>query len=86
MQGESEGRLPETLQAPGRLMKWINVVDRLPREGQEVLVTALTGPGADGEPPEVYVEYVMYEDGFFHGFMGALDVIAWMPMPEPWEG
>lgn len=64
--------------------KWIPVSERLPEEGKQVLVcddggfiyTAEYEVSSDGEPR--WYESVEYRP--------MDDVVAWMPLPEPWKG
>lgn len=74
--------------------KWIPVSERLPRDGERVLATHLGGINPDRQ----VIEHI-YENGKFalgwdmdmdmasptfgQRYMG--DVIAWMPLPEPYE-
>ena len=53
--------------------RWIPVTERLPKENGDYLVTGRHGA----------VNKRKYEDGRWYGNWS---VIAWMPLPEPWEG
>ena len=75
--------------------RWIPVTERLPKEGEKVLATHLGGLN----PNRQVIEHI-YQNGRFtcgwdmdlditsptfgQRYMG--DVVAWMPMPEPYEG
>ena len=53
--------------------KWISVSERLPEALQAVLVTSANG--------HVYISYIVHGEFEYGG-----DVIAWMPLPEPYGG
>jgi len=65
-------------------VKWIPVTERLPEEGKQVLVcddggfiyTAEGETRSDGE-------WQWYESVEYRPMD---DVVAWMPLPEPWKG
>lgn len=72
---------------------WIPCSERLPSEGDEFLITwtssVTNGPllaFAEYEPDALLVSggkwYLEDDMGEFEDF----DVIAWMPLPEPWKG
>lgn len=56
---------------------WILVEDRLPEEGEMVLVTCQTKSGRRS------VNRAWHRGGFWHGTGSMSEVIAWMPLPEP---
>ena len=58
---------------------WIPCSERLPEEGGEYLVTDVSGGAA------TVTETYFITDCEGEGHWGALDVIAWMPLPEPYE-
>lgn len=73
--------------------EWIPCSERLPSEGDEFLITwtssVTNGPllaFAEYEPDALLVSggkwYLEDDMGEFEDF----DVIAWMPLPEPWKG
>lgn len=75
--------------------QWIPCSERLPKEGERVLATHLGGLN----PNNQVIEHI-YQNGKFtmgwdmdmnpssptfgQRYMG--EVIAWMPLPEPWRG
>ena len=69
----------------GQRTEWIPASERLPKEGQEVLVNDRSGS------MWVWTLYKgtrvpwQWEDsyGYFQDFE---DIIAWQPLPEPYEG
>ena len=58
---------------------WIPVTDRVPDNEQYVLCTTLTKKGLRN----LVIGY--YADGRWCCGMNS-NVIAWMPLPEPWKG
>ena len=58
---------------------WIPCSDGLPEEDGEYLVTDVSGGAAT--VTETY--FITDCDG--EGHWGALDVVAWMPLPEPYK-
>ena len=58
-------------------MKWIPTSERLPEEGQDILITYL----CDGKPDVGIWNRVEGADDFLRQY-----VKAWMPLPEPWRG
>lgn len=60
-------------------MEWIPVTQDLPNDGEYVLCTTQTKNGTR----QVVKGY--YADGRWCCGMNS-NVVAWMPMPEPWEG
>lgn len=81
--------------------RWIPCAERLPEEGQMVIVT-IRGHDLilcdDGETLEEAIDRVMqmlrvsvgflYDDGWFgvDGYAMMVQPVAWMPLPEPWKG
>ena len=59
--------------------KWIPCSERLPETDEMMLVTAQPKKGA----PNVNRAY--YMDGAWHGSGSMSNVIAWMPVPDPYE-
>ena len=62
--------------------QWIPVSERLPKEGEQVLVTDDAGGLAT---IDVDCGYFDEEYGRFEWFHSQ-NVTAWMPLPEPWRG
>ena len=58
---------------------WIPCSERLPEEDGEYLVTDVSGGAA------TVTETYFITDCEGEGHWGALDVIAWMPLPEPYN-
>ena len=82
--------LPPAQQEP----QWTPVSERLPKEGERVLATHLGGLN----PNRQVIEHVYERGAFCYGWDMDMDVdsptfgqrymgkvIAWMPLPEPWE-
>ncbi|MBR4406038.1 MAG: DUF551 domain-containing protein [Bacteroidaceae bacterium] len=73
---------------------WIPTEERLPEEEGEYLIT-WTGTLAHTHTWHFIrvVEYIKYRDGFYwdtddiydYGYRD-VEVIAWMPLPEPYKG
>ena len=71
---------------------WISVTERLPETDDEVLTTYIV----NGNMEKRYVETSCYYDGFDgrwsspwdeYRIVGTrIEVIAWMPLPEPYKG
>lgn len=59
--------------------QWIPCSERLPETDEMMLVTAQPKKGA----PNVNRAY--YMDGAWHGSGSMSNVIAWMPLPDPFE-
>ena len=61
--------------------KWISCDERLPEEGTEVLGTDRDGCIRHVVKDETSLyEFATYEE------MMHIDIVAWMPLPEPWMG
>ena len=72
---------------------WIPVTERMPETDDEVLTTYIV----NGDKTKRYTETSSY---YFDGFSGywsspwdeyrisgtRIEVIAWMPLPDPWKG
>lgn len=58
---------------------WIPVEERLPEDEEMVLVTCQTKTGRKS------VNRVWYGEGFWHGTGSMSGVIAWRPLPEPYQ-
>jgi hypothetical protein len=74
--------------------RWIPVTERLPDEGEKVLATHLGGIDTNRQVIEHIYENGKFTCGWYmdldinsptfgHRYMG--DVIAWMPLPKPYE-
>jgi hypothetical protein len=63
--------------------KWIPVSERLPKKGGDYLTTISFDIGAEEPVREVYKDFfcVLSQKWFYHNE----DVIAWMPLPEPYK-
>ena len=61
-------------------MEWIPCSERLPGDDEIMLVTCQPKKGN----PNVNRAY--YMDGAWHGSGSMSNVVAWMPLPEPWKG
>lgn len=57
------------------------VTDRHPPFGENVLITFATGEIGIGDYRD-FVDSPWYADG---QYFGDEDIVAWMPLPEPWE-
>lgn len=79
--------------------EWIPVSERLPKEDTDVLITYRYKEG-EGDTKHRYLEITSYGDMYFGGnkigrekhwrqpfeyFTSNYEVIAWMPLPEPYR-
>lgn len=64
--------------------KWIPVTERLPDDGGDVLIT-FCGEEETRIVPVNYYQKIWF-DCIFDIELNPNGVIAWMPLPEPWEG
>lgn len=80
--------------------RWIPVSEKLPEEDTDVLISYRYKEG-EGDTSHVYIDITSYGDMYFGGrkvkgakhwrqpfeyFTSNYEVIAWMPLPEPWKG
>lgn len=75
---EDTGLTPEEIMDGRLLTGWIPVTERLPDEGQEVLVTRTSTNGN-------YVTTDEYDWDYCAWASDADDITAWMPLPEPYK-
>lgn len=63
--------------------QWISVTERLPENDNDVLVT----DGTDCAVAYWRTDAQAWDDSM-HGWcdLYGLEVVAWMPLPEPWKG
>lgn len=80
------------------MIKWFNPVDKLPNEGDEVLITVADGTEAFGSIlPKSVCQAQFHNDSSFSGKYYPIfvlydsegteltaEVLAWAPMPEPY--
>lgn len=62
-----------------KAQRWIPVEERLPEDEEMVMVTCQTKSGRRS------VNRAWYGEGFWHGSGSMSGVIAWMPLPEPYQ-
>lgn len=60
--------------------EWVPADKCLPDTDEVMLVSCLTKKGVGN------VNRAYYSDGFWHGSGSMSGVVAWMPLPEPYEG
>lgn len=79
----SETDLKDGLCPLKREPSWNLVTERLPEEDGFYLVTEIV----DGKLETDMVRWEEWDkDGETFGFCVAADVLAWMPLPDPWRG
>lgn len=59
---------------------WVPCSERLPAFDEMVLVSCRTKKGINS------VNRAYYADGYWHGSGSMSGVVAWMPLPDPYEG
>ena len=64
--------------------RWIPVTERLPKEGQVVLITNEKGNVKHGQYRGVYPSNKV--NWWWWKKNTTEEVVAWMPLPEPWRG
>lgn len=85
---------------PSAQPQWISVTERLPEEDVEVLITYRYKEG-EGDTSHAHIDITTYGQMYFGGnkvgdhkhwrqpfeyFTSNYEVVAWMPLPEPWKG
>lgn len=87
MRYEHTGLTPEEIMNGKMLTGWIPVAERMPEKPNE-------NPIYDNKPLEIYLVSVKNTDCVFRAFWNGtsftdgwerLDVLAWMPLPEPYK-
>lgn len=86
--------------APTIQMQWIPCSERLPEEDKEVLISYRYKEG-EGDTSHTYIDITTYGQMYFGGnkvgnykhwrtpfeyFESNYEVVAWMPLPEPYKG
>lgn len=80
---EVEEALEMAIKALEREPKWIPVTERLPEEGLTVLILAENGHIEFGQRDENKWEWLA--ESIADYWTEAEEVIAWQPLPEPYE-
>ena len=65
------------------VMRWIPCSERLPKNGGEVLITVKWNRGFDDDYEVTLGEFWAKTEGWGDWEDG--EVLAWMPLPEPWR-
>ena len=75
---EDTGLMPEEIMDGKLLTGWISFSEKMPAEDEEILVS-------NGE--WVDIDTMAYDvDGWYLDSGRDFEGLAWMPLPEPWEG
>ena len=67
---------------------WIRIEDRKPEHYQDVIITHRVNTNEDSDRAVAGVFYDKVNDRFYdqgYGEMSFSDVVAWMPMPTPYD-
>ena len=98
--GKLPSAQPETHEERTKTHDWIPVTERLPEEDVEVLITYRYKEG-EGDTSHAYIDITTYGQMYFGGnkvgdhkhwrqpfeyFTSNYEVVAWMPLPDPWKG
>ncbi|MEG0721556.1 MAG: DUF551 domain-containing protein [Lachnospiraceae bacterium] len=82
---EEMGLTPEEIMDGKLLTGWIPVEERLPKPHVDVLVSLMDF----GEDTSTFIDCLVYNNGrlTWSTYNGAADkVVAWIPLPEPYQG
>lgn len=69
-----------------KILKWIPVSEALPKDMDRLLVTIVRSDGSKRvRSGDYYKGYFMLDNGDIWNETDK-EVLAWMPLPEPWRG